>query len=124
MIDNVLDYNLPLVINFIDFKAAFDSVNREYIWTTLEHYGLPETGWPQVMEFPEIMEKSWNFIWSGKSHGKLIIYEKVMESHGTFFLMCIFFFLVNFMFNHNTFLVGLSNFLVYIHLIIVYITSA
>ena len=42
MIDNVLDYNLPLVINFIDFKAAFDSVNREYIWTTLEHYGLPE----------------------------------------------------------------------------------
>ena len=28
--------------------------------------------------------KSWNFIASGKSHGKLIIYEKVMESHGTF----------------------------------------
>ena len=44
------------------------------------------------MEFPEIMEKSWNFIWSGKSHGKHIIYEKVMESHGTFFLMCIVFF--------------------------------
>ena len=44
------------------------------------------------MEFPEVMEKSWNFIWSGKSHGKFIIYEKVMESHGTFFLMCIVFF--------------------------------
>ena len=45
------------------------------------------------MEFPEIMEKSWNFIWSGKSHGKLIIYEKVMESHGTSF----FFYFANLM---------------------------
>ena len=38
----LISYLLSLVINFIDFKAAFDSVNREYIWTTLEHYGLPE----------------------------------------------------------------------------------
>ena len=37
------------------------------------------------MGFPEIMEKSWNFIWSGKSHGKFVIYEKVMERHGTSF---------------------------------------
>ena len=53
------------------------------------------------MQFPEIMEKSWNFIWSGKSRGKLIIFEKIKESHRTFFLMCIVFFLVNFMFNYN-----------------------
>ena len=42
VIDNALEHNLPLKINFIDFKAAFDSVDREHIWTTLEHYGLPE----------------------------------------------------------------------------------
>ena len=28
-------------MNFIDFKAAFDSVNREYIWACMKHYGIP-----------------------------------------------------------------------------------
>ena len=42
IIDNALEYNLPLKINFIDFKAAFDSVDREFIWSTLHHYGLPQ----------------------------------------------------------------------------------
>ena len=42
IMERALEYNLPLCINFIDFKAAFDSVNRDYIWSALEHYGLPE----------------------------------------------------------------------------------
>ena len=29
--------------------------------------------------------KSWNFIWSGKSHGKQDFHEKSWKSHGTFF---------------------------------------
>ena len=37
-----MEYNLPLYINFIDFKAAFDSVDRQYIWSALEHYSLPQ----------------------------------------------------------------------------------
>ena len=28
-------------INFIDFRAAFNSVCDEYIWEALKHYGLP-----------------------------------------------------------------------------------
>ena len=66
------------------------------------------------MEFSEIMEKSFNFIWSGKSHGKLVIYEKAMESHGTFFSCAVFFFwcvLYLTIINLLTFLVGLSGFL-------------
>lgn len=57
--------------------------------------------WPQLMEFPEIIKKSWNFIWSEKCHGRLIIYEKVLGSHGPFFLMCIFFILMYFMSSHS-----------------------
>ena len=34
-------YNLPLCVNFVDFKAAFDSINREFIWKAFSHYGLP-----------------------------------------------------------------------------------
>ena len=36
-----LEYNLPLFINFVDFKAAFDSINRDFIWKAFSHYGLP-----------------------------------------------------------------------------------
>ena len=41
IIHNSIEYNLPLYINFVDFKAAFDSINREYIWKAFNHYGLP-----------------------------------------------------------------------------------
>ena len=37
-----IDQNLPLCINFIDFKSAFDCINRQFIWTAFRHYGLPE----------------------------------------------------------------------------------
>ena len=41
IIDNCIDYNIPLYLNFVDFKAAFDSINRDYIWKCLRQYGLP-----------------------------------------------------------------------------------
>ena len=41
IIHSCLEYHIPLYINFVDFKAAFDSINREYIWKAFEHYGLP-----------------------------------------------------------------------------------
>ena len=37
------------------------------------------------MEFPEIMEKSWNLIWSEKSYGKQDFHEKVMGKSWNFF---------------------------------------
>ena len=41
IIHNCIEFNLPLYINFIDFKAAFDSINRDFIWKAFKHYGLP-----------------------------------------------------------------------------------
>ena len=41
IIHNCIEFNVPLYINFIDFKAAFDSINRDFIWKAFEHYGLP-----------------------------------------------------------------------------------
>ena len=41
IIHKSLEYNLPLYINFVDFKAAFDSINRDFIWKAFSHYGLP-----------------------------------------------------------------------------------
>ena len=42
IIHNCIDYNIPLYINFVDFKAAFDSINRDFIWRAFDHYGLPK----------------------------------------------------------------------------------
>ncbi|MCP4473446.1 MAG: reverse transcriptase family protein [Gammaproteobacteria bacterium] len=42
IIHQCLEYNIPLYINFVDFKAAFDSINRQFIWRSFEHYGMPE----------------------------------------------------------------------------------
>ena len=41
IIHNCIEFNVPLYINFIDFKAAFDSINHDFIWKAFEHYGLP-----------------------------------------------------------------------------------
>ena len=40
IIHQCIEYNIPLYINFVDFKAAFDSINRQFIWRSFQHYGL------------------------------------------------------------------------------------
>lgn len=42
IIYNCIEHNISLYINFVDFKAAFDSINRDFIWRAFAHYGLPE----------------------------------------------------------------------------------
>ena len=36
------DYQLLLTVTFIDFKKAFDSINRKVMFAVLRHYGTPE----------------------------------------------------------------------------------
>ena len=35
-----MEFNVPLCIKFINFKAALGSINRDFIWKAFEHYGL------------------------------------------------------------------------------------
>jgi len=42
IIEQCLEWNSPLVINFIDFKKAFDSIHRNSLWKILRSYGLPQ----------------------------------------------------------------------------------
>ena len=42
IVEQSLEWNSPLYINFIDYEKAFDSVDRQTLWKLLRHYGVPE----------------------------------------------------------------------------------
>ena len=41
LLDNCIEQNMPLFSVFIDLTKAFDTVNREALWTVLERFGCP-----------------------------------------------------------------------------------
>ncbi|MGL5901241.1 MAG: reverse transcriptase domain-containing protein [Cetobacterium sp.] len=41
IVEQSLEWNSPLYINFIDYEKAFDSVDRKILWKLLRHYGVP-----------------------------------------------------------------------------------
>ena len=41
-LEEFLEWNTPLIINFIDFQKAFDSIHRSTLWNILKKYGVPE----------------------------------------------------------------------------------
>lgn len=41
IVEQSLEWNSPLYVNFVDYEKAFDSVDRETLWRLLRHYGVP-----------------------------------------------------------------------------------
>lgn len=41
IVEQSLEWNSALYINFVDYEKAFDSVVRETLWKLLRHYGIP-----------------------------------------------------------------------------------
>ncbi|VDO50554.1 unnamed protein product [Schistosoma margrebowiei] len=42
IVEQSVEWNSSLYINFIDYEKAFDSVDRRTLWKRLRHYGVPE----------------------------------------------------------------------------------
>lgn len=42
IIEQTIEFNSTLYMNFIDFAKAFDSINRDCLWKILKIYGLPQ----------------------------------------------------------------------------------
>nr|KAG5691095.1 hypothetical protein BaRGS_027599 [Batillaria attramentaria] len=41
IVEQSLEWNSPLYINFIDYEKAFDRLDREALWKLLRHYKVP-----------------------------------------------------------------------------------
>jgi hypothetical protein len=42
ILEQSLEGNSPLFINFVDYENAFDSLDMETLWKLLAHYGIPD----------------------------------------------------------------------------------
>jgi len=42
IIEKVSEGHIPVIVNFVDFRKAFDSISRPALWKILEWYGLPK----------------------------------------------------------------------------------
>jgi len=41
ILEQSLEWQSPVYINFIDFKKAFDMIDRSTMWRIMRHYGIP-----------------------------------------------------------------------------------
>ena len=41
IVEQSIEWNSSLFINFVDYEKAFDSLDRETLWNLLRHYGVP-----------------------------------------------------------------------------------
>ena len=41
IVEQSLEWNSSLYINFVDYRKAFDSLHRDTLWQLLRHYGVP-----------------------------------------------------------------------------------
>ena len=40
-VEQSIEWNSSLYVNFVDYEKAFDSLDRETLWKILRHYGVP-----------------------------------------------------------------------------------
>ena len=42
IVEQSIEWNSSLYVNFVNYEKAFDSVDRETLWKILRHYGVPK----------------------------------------------------------------------------------
>ena len=42
IVEQSMEWDSSLYINFVDYEKAFDSLDRDTLWKLLQHYGIPE----------------------------------------------------------------------------------
>ncbi|VDP66345.1 unnamed protein product [Schistosoma mattheei] len=55
IVEQSVEWNSSLYINFIDYEKAFDSVDRRTLWKLLRHYGEED-----CQHYPELIRRTTN----------------------------------------------------------------
>ena len=42
IVEQSMEWDSSLYINFVDYEKAFDSLDRDTLWNLLQHYGIPD----------------------------------------------------------------------------------
>ena len=42
IVEQSIEFDSSLYINYVDYEKAFDSLDRDTLWKLLQHYGIPE----------------------------------------------------------------------------------
>ncbi|VDP03592.1 unnamed protein product [Schistosoma curassoni] len=63
IVEQSVEWNSSLYINFIDYEKAFDTVDRRTLWKLLRHYGVPE-------KIVNIIRNSYNGLQCKVVHGE------------------------------------------------------
>ena len=42
IVEQCMEFDSSVYIHFVDYEKAFDSLDRDTLWTLLRHYGIPE----------------------------------------------------------------------------------
>jgi len=43
ILEQCMEWQALIYVNFVDFRKAFDSVTREKLWVIMQEYGIPST---------------------------------------------------------------------------------
>ena len=62
IIEQSLEYRKPLIINYVDFIKAFDSIYRSTLWKIRKIYGIPQK---YIIIFQELYTISWYCVKTG-----------------------------------------------------------
>ena len=42
IVEQSIEWNSSLYVNFVDYEKAFDSLDRDSLWKLMRHYGIPD----------------------------------------------------------------------------------
>ena len=68
VVEQSIEWQASLYINFIEFKKAFDSISRDFLWKLMRHHGMPHKAVTIIRTLYEDYSHRWYTMDRGSNH--------------------------------------------------------
>ena len=68
VVEQSIEWQASLYINFIDFKKAFDSISRDFLWKLMRHHGMPHKAVTIIRALYEGYSHRWHTMDRRRNH--------------------------------------------------------